>query len=592
MWIPSFVITSSAWLGYALSMRKVVAVVSGAAIARDLRARILAEGTSECLSLLVFGSFYIGLLLTLAFVFTAFRALHHGQRTKMGPLVIVVACAGFLLVVVTLPGAAFLAARLGGSGVPLFFAGPTLLATVLAGAFVAAAMGGDSEPSAYAAPASDGWTTLVMASVALVAWIGRGFVSSWSTVFSATSGESVDPSQSARILAEGAAETRAIWSAGAALLVPIAAYLVAPLLARPSAAARGFAGAWASLLLGAFMAVVLGVLPPLAVGSAKARIDAAVAIPWPSEIESVMIDRDEELGSVEGELLFYGKGRAWIAGAPEPSAALSPAECAALVRRAGAHAGGAIALGADAAAPVKALVCFARAVAETSPVREDPFNPGRGPKTPIVFMVRVRAGPEPTSAVVTSGLRPAAIALGPSDVPNGTARLRLARGGAWRYHTGHTDAEQSGTGRPPVPAGTQVLVTFDPDLTAREVLPILAGLRATVIFGAADPASFDPPPPGKLHARVEVDSADGIDLAATQAALDARRPALEQCEVAAARVLPPARFTVLTDGTLRADGRPPSADLLATCVRVALLGAALPKPKRTARVVVTVQFGR
>jgi hypothetical protein len=478
--------------------------------------------------------------------------------------------------------------RLGGSAVALFFAVPTLLATLIAAAFVGAAMGGDSQAAAYAAPASDGWATLGMASAALVSWIAVGYVASWSTVFGATSGESVDPSQSARIFAEGMAEARAIWPTGAALLVPIVVSLVVPLLARPGAAASGLARAWASLLFAAFIVVVLGVLPPIAVTSAQARIDAIAAIPWPEEIEAVMVERDGELDTVTGELLFYGKGHAWIAGAAEPASATSPAECAAIVRRVGAH--NAVALGADAATPAATLACFARAAQEAKAPGGDPFYPGRASKAPIVFLVRVRTGLDAASRVITSGVRPAAVALALSDVPQRAGRVHLAHGGAWRFRVDPAAPEQSGTGAPPTSYADEVLVTFDPDLTARELVPRLAGIRGKVILGAVDPALFDPIPLGKWHARVKVDEATGIDLASAQLAMDARRPALEQCEVDAARVLPPARFAVLPDGTLRADGRPPTADHLATCARVAILGASLPKPKRTARVVVTVEF--
>src|SRR5262249_51867123 len=148
---------------------------------------------------------------------------------------------------------------------------------------------------------------------------------------------------------------------------------------------------------------------------------------------------------------------------------------------------------------------------------EDPLSPGR-PKGAILFLVRVRAGLEPTSRVVTSAVRPFAIATALADVPRNATRLHLERGGAWRFRTGLAAPGVTGTGRPTISDG-EVLVTFDPELTAHELLPILAGLggrRSKVFLGAADAATFDPPPPTKWRPRVHVDIADGVDHASAE----------------------------------------------------------------------------
>jgi hypothetical protein len=596
LWVPSFVTGSIAWLGYALSMRRLEAVLE--AVDRDVKARILSEGTSESLSVLLFGSAYVALLLTLALLFAGFRALGHGQRTKLGVFAVLAICGGLVLTVLSVPGGALVAARLGGSGVALFFAVPTLVATILAAAFVGTAMGGESQPDAYAGPAGDAWATLAMASCAIVAWLARGYVSMWSIVFGATSGESVDPAQAARIFQEGALEARAVWPSGAALLVPVVASLAIGLFARPSAAGTGLGRAWSSLVFGVLVGAMFGVLPPLAVDAAQARIEAATEVPWPSEIDAVVVDRAANIGLVEGELLFYGRGKVWIGGASEPAAAASPAECAALEARAGGHAGRAIALGPDATTPASVLACFARAAEEAARgAPEDPLYPGRPRKGAMLFLVQTHPDPA-RSHVVTSSIRPDAIALGFADVPPRSARLHLTRGGSWRFRSYPAAPEETGKGRPPLVSDVRaapppnVFVTFDPDVTAQELLLVLAGLHANLTLGAAEAAAFEPPPTGKWRARVQVDSADGVDRAVADGAFDARRPALEQCEVDTARTLPTMRFDVLANGTLRAIGPPPTADLLATCARVALLGTVLPKPKRAARVAVSVSFAR
>jgi hypothetical protein len=309
-------------------------------------------------------------------------------------------------------------------------------------------------------------------------------------------------------------------------------------------------------------------------------------VPWPAELEPIFVNREEQLVTVLGELAFYGNGRAWIQGRAEPTAAASPVECAVLVKRILRGTSRGIAIGFDGGTAGADVACIARAAEEAYRASPQKRNGS------VDFLVELHSGLEATSRVVTLAVRPSAIALSASEVPPRASRLHLARAHVWRYRPDGAN-EESGTG--PVlasisPSG-EVLLTFDPDVTASDLIQTIAALNAKVTLGLGDPLSFEAAPPA-WHARVQVDSAQGVSRASAQALLEARRPALEHCQVDAARALPAARFDVMADGSLRAAGPPPSADDLATCVRVALLGTVLPRPKRPAYVVVTVEFAR
>jgi hypothetical protein len=498
--IAPLVFEMMAWFGHATDTMKIRRALEGGGIDAAQKARILAEGTSETMSVLVFASVYASFVLSLAAVLIGVRALRHGPRLRFawstyaalggGLVLLVVACALRILLTKVLGG--WMPRR--GELVPPILSLFGAVAGVAAATCAAPALATEEgDPPAHAEIGKDAFVALAAAALAVLGGVAQEYVRSWANVLGAVSGESVDPLQTVRIFEEGGREAGAMATGSAMLLLPIAVAGLFAAAPKMGALLRGVVRGWPAAIAFVAIGLMLGVLPRARIASAIMELATTSLVEWPKGLEPVTVRDETNLARAGGLIVFFDAERAWVDGIERKAALTNPAECVAQIRRlsSGPFSSYTTALAPDARTPAPIVYCLASAA------------DGARRATPTVsFVVQV-------DSPVTHG-KPMTVALGAVEVASAeeaageaaySPHLHLTKKG-WRYRSSPQDPEQTGTsGSPDFPStgfysGPKIVVTYDPDLTARDLLAALArgknGQR--FVLGPPDAKAFDPPP--------------------------------------------------------------------------------------------------
>ena len=280
LWISPLLVVLTAWLGYAFAVRRVSAAISGSSLNPEFRSRVLAEGTSEALNLLLFGGAYVLLLLGMVAVSMGVRSLCQQRgRFGLGAIFALAAVIGFgAISLIVRP---IVTTKLGGyvehgNVLPPLLSVPCWLAAAIGATCAGAALSSaESDPERNGLAMGDAIAALLAALAAMLTLVGMEHISQWSTVLGAVSGESVDPDQRRRIFVQGAEEARAAFVGDSLLVLPVVTAFAGALIPKLSALGRGLLRAWPMLLLSALVIIALCVLPSVAISGAVGELETS-----------------------------------------------------------------------------------------------------------------------------------------------------------------------------------------------------------------------------------------------------------------------------------------------------------------------------
>ncbi len=351
--MPLFVGLSGAAFGV-LGMSKARAAVAGASVGPVMKERIIAVGTSEVTVLGILGGVAVlTLFASAAFVFGA-RALSRVERGALGLNAIAALVAGALgLGVVGALALLWHGFHYSSFGFGWFPALATVAAAVLAGV---ALSGKHADDQASGRALGDLIIACVYGTfgvlIASTVVHGGGF----RTALMAVGERSIDPSQRARMIAEGLFDTRAAFTSHLLFLVPIV--LVALAVAAPSLRHLGRAvrSAW------------VGVLAPTLVGSAvllmfmvprARRTDTLVEMNaklLPDDVDLAVVPNTPE--PVRSLGLVFGRNHVQLGGSPvAQTTRLSGSVCRTVYDKWMAVEGGRGAITVDASVPWSRVAC-------------------------------------------------------------------------------------------------------------------------------------------------------------------------------------------------------------------------------------------
>ncbi|MBI5535640.1 MAG: AgmX/PglI C-terminal domain-containing protein [Deltaproteobacteria bacterium] len=495
--IPGGLVTLVAALGMQISMGKVRGAISGESVDPSQKARIFAMGFAECLGLIIIGGLLASLLLSAASVVCSTRALARVNKRELGSGPLAALGAGVVLFIAVIAVRVLFSRGQAGPPFELLAAGSGVLAVVIASS---AMWGSPQESEGHSRAAGDVMVAaLLAAGGVLVASLGaRGY--SLAMAFSAVAGESVDPSQKARILAQGFTEANASTLWGALFVVPVFGAALLPLMMRTGHAAKGIGFAW-----GGMLGVVLG--SALAVAMPRLQSDRTMnSLPdmWKVDLQPglqlVEVSTDARLDGVAGAVLCVGKDRVTV-NATElgPSSKLdSEAGCTELMREATKHINtyADLLVAVDSSVPFSRMSCLSAAWQKLSAsgpesrarphwVVKDPVGPTTKLAPPFDKMISGLGATRERDRF--SSTRPTV-----RHVHVAKARLTLARAAGEEPARKEGDlAAQRAWLRTMVDGSMELSLTAEPDLPASAILPIVADHRGVAI-GAATTSEIPP----------------------------------------------------------------------------------------------------
>lgn len=489
-----------AWFGHAMDTMKIRNVLEGGSIDASQKARILAEGTSETMSVLVFAAVYASFVLSCAAILIGVRSLRHGPRLRFGWSTYAALGGGLVLLVVACILRLFVTKLVGGymprrgDLVPPILSLLGVVAGVAAASCAAPALATeDGDAPTHAEIGKDAFIALAAATLAVLGGVAQEYVRSWANVLGAVSGESVDPIQIVRIFEEGGKEASGMATGSAMLLLPIAVAGLCAATPKMGAFFRGVVRGWTAAIAFVVMVLMIGVLPRVRVGAAITELATTNLVEWPKGVEPVTVHDESYIARAGGTILFFTADRAWVDGVEAKATLTSPTECVAQIRRlsSGPFTSYDTALAPDASTPAPVVYCVASAA------------DGARRATPTAsFVVQVTA-PETKGKAITVALKPIEVVSAEDAARQAayTPHVHLSKTG-WRFRATPRDPEQTGaTGFPDPPPTSfyteqKMLVTYDPDLTARDLLTALAHGRygRRYVLGPPDAKAFDLPP--------------------------------------------------------------------------------------------------
>lgn len=304
--IPGVLVSLVAALGMQVSMGTVRGAISGAAVDPSQKARIFAMGFSECLGLIIIGGLLASLLLSAASVVCSTRALARVQKRQLSGGALGALGAGIFLLLAVFVVRLVVARGHAGPPFELLAAGSGVLAVTIASS---AMWGSPEEAEGHSRAAGDVLVAalLAMGGVLVASLSARGY--SHAMAFSAIAGASVDPSQKARILAEGLLEANASVLWGALFLVPVLGAALLPLAMRSGHALKGIGFAWGGLL-GAVLGSALTVaMPRLQSDRTMNELPGMWKVDMQEGLTLVEAPADATLDSVAGPVVCIGKER-------------------------------------------------------------------------------------------------------------------------------------------------------------------------------------------------------------------------------------------------------------------------------------------
>jgi len=503
--IPGVLVSLVAALGIQVSMGKVRGAIAGEAVDPSQKARIFAMGFSECLGLIIIGGLLASLLLSAASVVCSTRALARVQKRQLSGGALGSLGVGIFLLLAVFVVRLVVARGHVGPPFELLAAGSGILAVTIASS---AMWGSPEEAEGHSRAAGDVLVAALLAAggVLVASLSARGY--SHAMAFSAIAGESVDPSQKARILAEGFLEAQASVLWGALFLVPVFGAALLPLAMRSGHALKGIGFAWGGLL-GAVLGSALAVVMPRLQSD---RIMNELPGMWRVDIQEgltlVEAPADAMLDSVAGSVLCIGKERITL-GKTELAATStldSRAGCEELADKIAKTISryDDLLIAADADVSYGRLSCLAIAWADSGRVAAEA-------RRPPLWVVKdsTRAGtplPPPFDTMISGlGVAPAPDRYAPSGsvfrhLHVSPSRLTFVRSAGDEPTRKEGDPAALRQWLRSLLQPSNVLkVTAEPDLKASAILPLVADLPV-VVFDAATtaevPAELEAPKPG------------------------------------------------------------------------------------------------